>query len=177
MADFSSITADSSQAANPPGALVQYVALATSFTANWPTAAQANAGLVTTAPPLSGVIKFAKIIPPVESIDANFNTQGRRGYQGIMHECAWEVAGYTTAILAENQKYLNAGVVCLQQLSDEKWIVLGSVQNPLQVEITGKTGKGGNDERGFTYKASRSNFPWFPPILDNAIVAALTFAA
>jgi hypothetical protein len=176
MPDFSSITADSSQAANPPGALGIYVVLASSLTANWPVAAQANAGLVTTAPPLAATIKFAKVIPPSDSIDGNFTTEGRTGYQGIKHEAMWENAGYSTAILAENAKYINAGVVVLKELSDNKWIVLGSRQNPLNVEVSAKIGKGGNDERGFSYKASRSNNPWFPPVLDAAVVSALTFA-
>jgi hypothetical protein len=176
MPEFASITADSHQEANTPGALGVYVVVAKSLTANWPVAAQANAGLVTTAPPLAEGVKFAKVQPPADSIDGEFSTEGRAGYQGIMHKSVWEVAGYTAEILAENQKYLNAGVVSLHELPDAKWIVLGSRQNPLYVTISGKHGKGGNDERGFTYEAIRSNFPWFPPILDAAVVSALTFA-
>lgn len=173
---FASITADSSQAANPPGALGIYVILASNLTANWPIAAQANVGLVTTAPPLAALAKFARVIPPSDSIDGNYTTEGRRGYQGIKHEAMWENAGYSSAILAENAKYINAGVVVLKELSDNRWIVLGSRQNPLDVTVSAKIGKGGNDERGFTYTASRSNNAWFPPVLDNAVVTALTFA-
>jgi hypothetical protein len=174
--DFSSIVADSSQEANPPGGLAVYIVLASSLTANWPVQAQASAGLVTTAPPLEGSVKFAKVTPPANSIDAMSEAPGRPGYQGIKHQVEWEVAGYSTTILLENQKYINAGIVALKQLADDKWIVLGSRQNPLYATQSTRIGRGGSDERGTKYIASRENFAWNPPILDNAVVAALTFA-
>lgn len=174
--DFSAISVDASQEDNVAGNVAAvYMALAKSFTANWPTLAQMTDGEVTTAPTLSSGKKFSKIVVPQNTVRTYDSFGGDAGFQSGMQGIEFNYAGMKKEIVEEIEYYKNAGAVFMVEDANGVFVAVGTVNNPIHLTREGDSGKVGGDKRGFTFKGEQTGYLRGRVPVAASVISGLTF--
>lgn len=177
--NFASMNATSEQVGNPGGVRLLLRALARSITGVWPKKADITAGEITVGPVMAGTpaAKWAEYECPDGTMEVSSEKQGNPGYQSYKHAIDFALAGFSKTIQAELTKDLNAGCVFIVEMNDGTYAVIGSSDNPIFVKQSFKSGKKGNDPRGFTLKGEQDGFMWDIMPLASSVVTALVVEA
>ncbi|TDB66828.1 hypothetical protein [Arundinibacter roseus] len=175
--NFATLDATSHQTGNPGGTRQLLVALAKSITGVWPKRSDITGGEITSVPTLDPeATKWARYECPDGTIEVSSEKQGDPGFQSYKHAIEFMFSGFSKAIQAELEKYMNAGAVFIVEMNDGTYAVVGSSDNAIFVKQAFKGGKKGNDKRGFTMKGEQDGFVWDILPLATAQVAELEIA-
>jgi len=175
--NFLSMNATSEQVGNPGGIRKLLRAQVRSIVGNWPAQADITDGEITNGPTMVALAKWAEYQCPDGSVEVSSEQQGNPGYQSFKHNVDFALAGFSKTIQKELAKDLNAGAVFIAEMNDGTYVVVGSSDNPIYTKRTFKSGKKGNDPRGFTLKGEQDGFMWDILPLATAEVAALEITA
>lgn len=175
---FANIDGTSHQTPNPGGVRQVFVAIAKDIVGVWPNyKTQISAGEVTALPVMQTGKKFAKYVCPDGTVDVNDDDSGDPAYQSSKHMINFALAGFSKELVAELNKHRNAGSVFIVEQNDGTYGVCGSTDNPIFLKKSFKSGKKGNDKRGYELKGEQDGFmfgitPLAPTLIEDLEILA-----
>ncbi|MDR6195184.1 hypothetical protein [Siphonobacter sp. SORGH_AS_0500] len=158
---------------NPGGTRNLYIIARKDFDGVWPKAADIVDGEITVAPKLFAGKKFAEYEFPDGTFELADDGGGDPGFQSYKHTADFMLAGFDKKLVAELRKHLNTASVIIGELNDGQLAVIGSSDNGIYLKPSFKSGKKGNDKRGYTIKGEQDGFMWGVMPLKAEIAAAL----
>ncbi len=175
---FANIDGSSFQTPNPGGIRQLFVAIAKDIVGVWPNyKTDVSAGEITTLPVMKTGKKFAKYECPDGTVEVNSDDGGDPGYQSSKHMINFATAGFSKALTAELAKHKNAGSIYIVEQNDGQYCVVGSTDNPIFLKKSFKSGKKGNDKRGFESKGEADGFMFDILPLDPTLIEDLEILA
>lgn len=176
--NFSTVDAQCFQIPNPGGVRRVLVLCSRFIAAPWPTPAVLNADNEVTALPTytEANTKWAEYMFPDGTANVDSDGGGDPGYESFKHMIEIAMAGFSKEVRKEVRKHLNAGSVWIFEMKDGQFVVAGSSDDPIFVKPSFKSGKKGNDKRGYTIKGEVDGITWDLPVLDEALIATLPIA-
>ncbi|MBO9640167.1 MAG: hypothetical protein J7576_18500 [Siphonobacter aquaeclarae] len=159
--------------ANPGGTRSLYIISKNDVSGVWPKAADVTTGEITVLPTMVTGKKFAEYKFPDGTFELGDEKSGEPGYQAYKHTVGFSQAGFSKSLIAELQKHLNAGSIVIAQLNDSVLAVAGSSDNPIYLKSNFKSGKKGNDKRGYDLKGEQDGFMWGILPLSSTIASTL----
>ena len=175
---LASVDAQNFQQSNPGGVRNVYAIISRQITGVWPNEDIIDAnGLITELPTLVTGAKWSQYLTPDGTAEFSFDGGGDPSYQSYKHMIELALAGSSSAVRKEVKKFLNAGGVFLIEDKSGNFVVLGNSDDPIYIKSTFKSGKKGNDKRGYTLKGEVDGMMWEQVFLTPALVADLEFNA
>lgn len=173
---LASVDAQCFQQPNPGGIRNVFAVISRDITGNWPRTALINAdGLVTALPTLKAGVQWAQYQFPDGTAEFSFDGGGEPSYQSYKHMIEFALAGSSKMVRKEIRKYLNAGGVFLVEDKEGNFVVLGCSEDPIYLKPSFKSGKKGNDKKGYTIKGEVDGLMWDQVFLNPTLVDDLEF--
>ncbi|MGA0558296.1 hypothetical protein ACO2Q8_16675 [Larkinella sp. VNQ87] len=170
---LANIDATSYQKPNPGGIRTLFIALRKDIQGVWPKETDIVGGEIQNGPTMAAGKAFAEYQYPDGTCSLDDDAGGDPGFQSYKHTLEFMMAGFSKELAAEIRKHLNAGCVVIVEQNDGQFVVGGSSDNPIYVKPGFKSGKKGNDKRGYTLKGEQDGFMWGILPLKPTAVAAL----
>jgi hypothetical protein len=126
----------------------------------WPLPADIVDRQIVSLPPLVPGEDWAVYACPDGTVEVSSEKQGDPGFHSYRHNVELVFAGFLPLLSAELSKHLNAGAVLVAEMQDDVYAVLGTSYSPLYLKSNFKSGKKGNDKRGYTIKGEQDGIPW-----------------
>ena len=175
---LASVDAQNFQIGNPGGVRNVYAILCRQVTGVWPNESIIDDdGLITALPTLVVGAKWSQYQFPDGTAEFSFDGGGDPGYQSYKHMVEFALAGSKTGVRNEVRKFLNAGGIFLIEDKSGNFVVLGNSDDPIYLKPSFKSGKKGNDKRGYTLKGEVDGMMWEQVFLTPSLVASLQFNA
>lgn len=175
---LATIDAQNFQISNPGGVRNVYAILSRQITGIWPNESLIDGeGLVTALPTLVVGAKWSQYLFPDGTAEFSFDGGGDPAYQSYKHMIEFALAGSSDNVRKEVSKYLNAGGIFLIEDKSGNFVVLGNSDDPIYLKPSFKSGKKGNDKRGYTLKGEVDGMMWEQVFLTPALIATLEFNA
>lgn len=175
---LASVDAQNFQQSNPGGVRNVYVIISRQITGLWPNESVIDEnGLITALPTLASGAKWSQYLFPDGTADFNFDGGGDPSYQSYKHMVEFALAGSSNAVRKEVRKFLNAGGVFMFEDKSGNFVILGSSEDPIYLKPGFKSGKKGNDKRGYTLKGEVDGMTWEQVFLTPSLIASLQFNA
>lgn len=171
-----SVDAQCFQGSNPGGVRNVFAILSRDIEGNWPNINTIDvAGMVETLPTLKTGKKFSQYLFPDGTAEFSFDGGGDPSYQSYKHMLEFALAGSSDKVRAEIRKFLNAGGVFLVEDKEGNYVVLGCSEDPIYLKASFKSGKKGNDKRGYTVKGEVDGLMWEQVFLSPDLLEDLEF--
>lgn len=150
------------QQSNVPGVRTVLAVLKRDIVGNYPIAADIDATKqeLSALPTLVATKKWSKFMFPVGTADHKSDSAGDLGYQNYKHSVEFALAGKSGAVRVEMSKFVNAGALFLIEEKDGSYTLRGSTDDPISVQRSYASGKGGNDKKGYTAKGEADGIPF-----------------
>lgn len=163
------------QQSNVSGVRTVLVVLKKDVVGNYPldTQIDTTAQELTALPTLVATKKWSQFKFPQGTADHKCDSAGDLGYQSFKHSVEFSLAGKSQAVRAEMAKFLNAGALFLIEEKDGSYTLRGSTDDPIVVQRSYASGKGGNDKRGYVAKGEADGIPFADLQLDAALIEDL----
>ena len=175
---LASVDAQNFQIGNPGGVRNVYAILSRQITGVWPNPAViSEEGLITALPTLAATAKWSQYLFPDGTAEFSFDGGGDPSYQSYKHMIEFALGGSSTAVRKEVRKFLNAGGIFLIEDKSGNFVVLGNTDDPIYLKPSFKSGKKGNDKRGYTLKGEVDGMMWEQIFLTSTLVSTLQFNA
>lgn len=143
------------QQANPGGLRRLFAILKVDVVGNYPKAIDFDEDGVTlkNLPTLRAGAKWVEYVVPDGTSELSIDDSNDPGYMSYKHTLDFALAGSSKALHSEMGKFLNAGALYFVEDKDGNYILTGSTDDPHFTKKPFKTGKKGNDKRGYTAKS------------------------
>lgn len=120
--------------------------------------------------PLSTTKKFIEIQAAYDTTKWGFSSKGKVGSQSFEQNITFEVNGIDEDSLKLATRFLNRPLLIVAKGNNNKMYLVGSVDNPLELEMTGDSGAKGTDPQKITFTAKNDGYMTPPAILDTTVV-------
>lgn len=120
--------------------------------------------------PLTATKKFIEIQAAYDTTKWGFSSKGKVGSQAFEHNISFEVNGIDEDSIKLATRFLNRPLLIVAKGNNNKMYLVGSVDNPLELEMTGDSGAKGTDPQKITFTAKNDGFMTPPAPLDTTIV-------
>lgn len=176
MTTLASLDAQNFQVSNPGGVRNVFAILSRQVVGIWPNESVIDGnGLITALPTLVATTKWSQYLFPDGTAEFSFDGGGDPSYQSYKHMVEFALAGSSDGVRREVKKYLNAGGIFLIEDKSGNFVVLGNSDDPIYLKPSFKSGKKGNDKRGYTLKGEVDGMMWEQVFLTPALISTLEF--
>jgi hypothetical protein len=131
----------------------------------------ATSGKITgTTIPLLAEKKFIEIQAAYDTTKWGFSSKGKIGSQSFEQNATFEINGIDEDSLKLATRFLNRPILLIAKGNNNKMYLVGSIDNPLELEMTGDSGAKGTDPQKITFTAKNDGYMTPPAILDSTVV-------
>ena len=135
----------------------------------------ATSGKITgTSIPLLEDAEFIEIQAAYDSTKWGFSSKGKIGSQSFEQNITFEVNGLDEDSIKLATRFLNRPLLMIAKGNNNKMYLVGSIDNPLELELTGDSGAKGTDPQKITFTAKNDGYMTPPAPLDPLVVIPIT---
>jgi len=161
----------------PGGNKRLYIATVDQFEdVDFPTYAMiSTSGKITgTSIPLLEDMEFIEIQAAYDTTKWGFSSKGKIGSQSFEHNATFEVNGIDSDSIKLATLFLNRPILIIAKGNNNTMYLAGSIDNPLELELSGDSGAKGTDAQKITFTAKNDGYMTPIAPLDALVVIPIT---
>jgi hypothetical protein len=124
--------------------------------------------------PLLEDMEFIEIQAAYDTTKWGFSSKGKIGSQSFEHNATFEVNGIDADSVRLATLFLNRPILIIAKGNNNTMYLVGSIDNPLELELTADSGAKGTDPQKITFTAKNDGYMTPIAPLDSAVVIPIT---
>jgi len=127
-----------------------------------------------TSIPLLEDMEFIEIQAAYDTTKWGFSSKGKVGSQSFEHNATFEVNGIDSDSVKLATLFLNRPILIIAKGNNNTMYLVGSIDNPLELEVSADSGAKGTDAQKITFSAKNDGYMTPIAPLDSTVIIPIT---